>query len=705
MAVHYTSCNLCEATCGVAIEVEGANGQQRVVSVRGDEADEFSRGYICPKATALADIHHDPDRLKVPLQRTATGWRELSWDDAFDEVARRIEDVQDRHGNNAVAYYQGNPTVHSLGAMTFGQIFFRRVKTRNRYSATSADQLPHMLAGLLMFGHQLALPVPDLDRTDYLVILGGNPLVSNGSLMTAPDFKRRMRDIQARGGVVIVVDPRRTETAELADRHLFLRPGTDALLLLGVIHTLFGEGLVALGALADRVAGLDELRAAADGFAPEQVAGATGVAADDIRTLARELAGAPRAACYGRVGLCTQEYGGLAAWLVNAVNVLTGNLDRPGGAMFPTPAFDLVAMANRLGQRGSYARYRSRVSGLPEFGGELPVAALAEEIETPGDGQIKALITAAGNPVLSIANGSRLDRALPKLDFMVSIDIYKNETTRHADIILPPTFLLERDHYDVAFGIVSVRNVAKYSPAVFTRAPQQRHDWEIFAELATRVGLRGSPVRKLAARAARAALLRVGPRGMVDLAVRTGPHKLSPRALHGAPHGLDLGPLQPRLDTLLGGRRIQLAPREYLADLDRLRAREQPAGLHLIGRRQLRSNNSWMHNSHRLVKGPVRCTLLVHPDDAARLGIADGAQVRVRSRVGEVRVPAAVTDEVMPGVVSLPHGWGHDRDGTQLSVARAHAGASVNDLTDDARFDRLSGNACFNGVPVTVEPA
>jgi anaerobic selenocysteine-containing dehydrogenase len=706
--LHYRSCCLCEATCGVVIETEG----DKVVGVRGDDADPFSKGYICPKATGLADLHHDPDRLRRPMVRDGATWREVEWDAALDLVAARLRDVQRTHGRNAIGVYQGNPTAHNLGLMTFGQLFLRGLGTRNMYSATSVDQLPHMLAALTMFGNQLLMAVPDIDRADYFLILGGNPAVSNGSIMTAPDVKGRLKAIRARGGTVVVVDPRRTETAELADRHVFIRPGTDALFLLSLVQVIAAEELARPAAF---VAGAGELAAAAAAFTPEATAAATGVAPDEVRRIARELAGIERAVCYGRIGVCTQEFGGLAAWLCYAVNALTGHLDTPGGLMFTTPAVDPLPLAARVGFDGGFARWKSRVSGYPEFGGELPVAALAEEIDTPGDGQIRALITSAGNPVLSTPNGARLDRALAGLELMVSIDPYLNETTRHAHVILPPTSPLERSHYDLALNAYAVRNIARYSPPVFPRGPGQRHDWEICVELLGRM-TRGSAVRRTLGKLGARVLARLGPEGVLALGLRAGPHGLrkgarglSLAALRAAPHGVDLGPLEPRFPARLGtpDRTVRLAPALYLDDLPRLRARMAEhaaagAGLILIGRRHLRSNNSWMHNSERLVKGKPRCTLIIHPDDARPRGLADGARAKVATRVGAIEVPVEVSDEIMPGVVSLPHGWGHDRPGIRLGVAAAHAGASVNDITDERFVDALSGNSALSGVPVEV---
>jgi anaerobic selenocysteine-containing dehydrogenase len=714
MSTHFRTCNLCEAMCGIAIELEGG----RILSIRGDKDDPFSRGHICPKAVALQDIHEDPDRLKRPMRRRGSEWREIGWDEALGEAAERLAAVQAAHGRQAVAVYQGNPTVHNYGSILFGQLFVRSLGTRNLYSATSVDQLPQMLASLLMFGHQLLLPVPDVDRTSFLLMLGANPLASNGSLMTAPGVERRLKELRQRGGRIVVVDPRRTETAAVADRYLPIRPGADALLLLALLHVLFAEKRVELGRLAPFTVGLTEVERLAQEFPPEAVAGPSGVPADTIRELAREFAEGAPAVAYGRVGVSTQEFGGLASWLVNVLNALTGNLDRPGGAMFTRPAVDVVGLATRIGQRGHFDKGRSRVRGLPEFGGEYPAAALAEEIETPGSGQIRALVTSAGNPVLSTPNGVRLEKALEQLEFMVSIDFYLNETTRHAHLILPPTAALEHDHYDLIFHALAVRNTAKYSPPLFPPAEGARHDWQIFLELAGRVdAAKGRNTFKR--RLTRRALGAIGLRGLLDLLLRSGPHGsflpfgrgLSVRRLEEAPHGIDLGPLEPCLPARLGtpGKTIDLAPGRFVQDLPRLRewARQVDSNgsLRLIGRRDLRSNNSWMHNSERLVKGRDRCTLLMHPDDAGSRGLADGQPVSVKSRVGTVSVPLQVSADVMPGVVCLPHGWGHHREGTRLQVAEAHAGASLNDLTDDERVDTLCGTAAFSGTPVEVTPA
>lgn len=720
--VHFRTCNLCEAMCGLRIELEG----NRITSIRGDEEDPFSRGHICPKALALQDLHEDPDRLRQPLRRTANGWQPVSWDEALDETARRLHEVQQAHGRDAVGSYLGNPNVHNLGAMIFGPELLRTLRSRNRFSATSVDQLPHQLAAYLMFGHQLMVPIPDIDRTRYMLVLGANPLASNGSLMTAPDVRTRLRAIQQRGGRVVVLDPRRTETARIADQHVFIRPGTDALALLALLHVAVVENPPRLGRLSEAVEGLQTVQELARAFTPERAAPHTGVPADVLRGLARDFLSAGSAVCYGRMGLSTQPFGALCQWLINVLNTVTGNLDREGGAMFTLPAFDIVGGPKALGiGRGSFGRWKSRVRGLPEFAGELPAAALAEEILTPGEGRIRALVTVAGNPVLSTPNGSQLERALGELDFMVSIDPYLNETTRHAHLILPPVSPLERSHYDVAFHALAVRNTAKYSPALFEPGPDGRHDWQLALELQHRLeALRHGGRAPLRATLKYQALMKLGPERVLDLGLRMGPYGtrfhplkngLSLAKLRKAPHGVDLGALEAALPGRLQtrSRRLNLAPELLVADVRRLdeafpreaAAEVRDGELLLIGRRHLRDNNSWLHNVPGLLKGKPRCTLMVHPEDAARLGLAEGAEATVTSRVGEVTVPVSVTDEVMPGVVSLPHGYGHKREGTRLKVAAAHAGVSLNDLTDDRALDAVSGNAAFSGTPVRVRPA
>jgi anaerobic selenocysteine-containing dehydrogenase len=715
-SLHYRACNLCEAICGIQISVEA--GER--LHICGDKDDVFSRGYICPKAVALQDIHYDKDRLRYPMRRTIRGWQRIGWDEAFDEVARNLKRIQAKYGKSSVATYLGNPTVHNYGSLLFAPGFIRSLHTRNKFSATSVDQLAHHLASYLMFGHQLLLPVPDLARTKLFLILGANPAVSNGSMMTAPGMSRRLQEIQRRGGKVILVDPRYNETARLADRHLFIRPGTDVLLLLALLHVVFDEGLTRLGELAAFTDGVEKVANLVADFAPEKVASITGIDSDQIRLLAREFASAESAVCYGRIGVSTQEFGGVCQWLINVLNIVTGNLDRPGGAMFTLPAFDPITAPESLAPRGSFARWRSRVRNLPEFAGELPVAVLAEEILTEGPGQIKALVTSAGNPVLSTPNGRELDQALASLDFMVSIDFYINETTSHAHIILPPTSSLERGHYDLAFHLLAVHNTAKFSPALFEPGEDTRHDWEILVELQTRMEHEGALGSRFGHAKQKLRRRFFGPERLIDLGLRFGPYGaglkpfsngLTLRKLKQAVHGIDLGPLAPCLPGRLrtSNKRIELAPEVLVKDVERVKERlldvalpDTNGHLLLIGRRHLRSNNSWMHNSQRLVKGPVQCTVLMNPADAVHRNLTSGEDVLVQSRVGSVVLPVEVSDEMMPGVVSIPHGWGHDRPGNKMGVAQQHPGASINDVTDNQAIDALCGTAAFNGTLVTV---
>jgi len=692
MRRHLATCTLCEAACGIVVEEEGG----RVTSVRGDPDDPMSRGYVCPKVVGMQDLHEDPDRLRTPLIREGSSFREATWDEALDRAADGIRAVRKGHGPHAVAVYQGNPTAHNLGLMTTAQGVLRTLGTKNLYSASTADQVPHMVAAHEMFGHVLFMPVPDVDRTEHLLILGANPLVSNGSIMTAPDFRRRMAGIRERGGRIVVVDPRRTETASAADEHVFIRPGTDAAFLLSMMCTLFEEGLARRSSL---LSGIDELERIARTFAPEEMAQFTSIDADVTRRLAREFARG-RAVCYGRIGVCHQVHGTLAAWLVYALNAITGNIDRPGGMMWTTPAADLSFIADAVGLRG-HGKFKSRVRQLNEVAGELPIATLAEEIETDGDERVRALITSAGNPVLSAPNGRRLERALPRLDVMVSVDGYLNETTRHAHVILPPVSPLQRSHYDIALGAFAVRNFAKYVPPVLPRAPHEKDDGEIFLELGLRLRLPGllrGPFGMLGRR--------VTPELVLDMLLRTGAHRTSLAHLRENPHGVDLGPLRPRLPELLRtpDQRVHVAPKLFCDEIPALRRSLERQGdeLVLIGRRHLRSNNSWLHNSARLIKGRPRCTLMIHPDDARERGLADGALAEVVTTRGEIKMLVEVTDAMMRGVVSAPHGFGHDREGTRMSVATENAGVSINDVTDEMHLDRLSGNAAFSGQRVTV---
>ncbi|HZM30901.1 MAG TPA: molybdopterin-dependent oxidoreductase [Acidimicrobiales bacterium] len=742
----FRTCPLCEAGCGLEIGLAPAgNGDERVTRIRGDREDVFSHGFICPKGSTLKQLHEDPDWLRRPLVKRDGAFVEVGWDEAFAEVEARLLPIVEEHGRDAAAIYVGNPNAHSLAGLLYLRPLIRALGTTNVYSASTVDQRPKEISSALMFGGALTVPVPDVDRTDFLLMLGANPYESNGSLATAPDWPGRLEALIERGGTLVVVDPRRTKTAAVASRHVAIRPGADPFLLMALVNVLAADGLVDAGAAGEYLAGVDEVLAVAEPFTPEAVADVTGVDADTIRTLARDLAAARTACVYGRIGTTTALYGTLTSWLVDVLNALTGNLDQPGGAMFTTAAAGAANTRGtpRIGRGIRLGRRRSRVRGLPESLGELPVACLAEEIDTPGEGQIRALVTVAGNPVLSTPNAARLDAALATLDFYVAVDPYINETTRHADVILPVPTALQKGHYDLALLQLGLRNVANYSPPTLPMEEGQLDEWRILARLAlvaqgmgasadpaivddlvvgalvsAAVGDETGPIHGREPEEIVAALGdRSGPERLIDLMLRTGPYGdgfganpggLSLDVLLANPHGVDLGPLEPRLPDVLRTPTgmVELAPEILVEDVTRMRAAlDEPAGgLRLVGRRDLRSNNSWMHNVEVLVKGKPRCTVHVNPTDAARLGLADGADAQVASRTGKVTIPVEVTDAIRPGVVSIPHGWGHDLDGVELSVARRYAGVNSNLLADDELMDPVSGTSVLNGIPVDLTP-
>ncbi len=737
--LHFRTCPLCEATCGLEITVaQGAVGR-----IRGDALDVFSKGHVCPKGPSLKGLHDDPDRLRRPLVRMGSRFEETDWPTALARVEAGLRPLIRDHGPDTVALYTGNPWSHNYETILYTPMLYRALG-KNRFAAASLDQRPREIVSSVHFGTRTAFPVPDIDRTQLLVLLGTDPLESNGSLATAPDWRGRLRALRARGGRLVVIDPRRSATAAVADEYLPIVPGTDAALLAGIAHTLFAEGLAAPGPVGAHIDGMDAVARALSAFAPEAVAPMCGIPAERIRALARELAAAPRAALHGRLGTCLQDLATLSSWLLDVVNIATGNLDRPGGAMFARPAALGLNTSGRpgIGQGTDYATFRSRVRGLPGAFGQLPAACLAEEIDVPGEGQVRGLITIAGNPVLSAPDGARLARAFKSLEFMVSVDIYLNETTRHADVILPAPTALQRSHYDVPYYQFAVRNIANYSPPILP-LDGLMEEWRIFLTLSGMLqgagpapdvdtmdeGMATFLVRTATADASsvvhgrdagelmRALEPRRGPERILDLGLRIGPYGdgfgtregLSLDRLIEQPHGVDLGPLEPRIPEMLRTPtgRIDLATPAFIADLERLRARllETRPAFVLIGRRQLRSNNSWQHNVPSLVKGKDRCTLQVHPTDAARLGLADGAEARVTASAGSLIAPVEVTDAVMEGVVSLPHGFGHDLPGTQIGVAARQPGVNANLLATSDHVDPLSGNPHLNGIVIEIAAA
>ena len=730
---HYRICPLCEACCGLEIKVRDGS----VTSIRGHAQDVFSAGYICPKGVALKDLHEDPDRLRTPLIKRNGVFEPATWEEAFAEIERRLPPLIATHGRNATGIVVGNPSAHKIGLLTYFGKLARALGTKNVFSASTLDQMPKQLSSGLMFGHWLSVALPDISRTDYLLVLGANPLVSNGSMWTVPDFKGKAKALQARGGKLAVIDPRRTETAAVADAHHFIRPNADVFLLAAMVHTLFAEGLVTLGTVAKWVNGVEEVQQAVAPFTPEAVAERCGMSADTIRSLARTLGTTPRAAVYARIGTCTQEYGTLSSWLVDVLNTITGHLDLPGGVLFAKSAAFASNTAGKpgIGKGVSTGRHHARVSGAPEVYGELPMTCMAEEIETPGDGQIRALFTVATNPVLSSPNGPRLAKALDTLDFMVSMDIYLNETTRHADVILPGASPLEDFHYDVAFPQLSWRNHARYSPPVLPRAPGQPDEWQTLIKLMAIVQGKGSQLdanalddaqfaedaQRLFGAHANAVIEATkgfkGPQRALEVALRSGPYgdgfgtkpdglTLAKVMASNSTGGIDLGELQPRIPEMLRtpSGKVELAPASFIADLARPAADlQRPApDLVIIGRREVRTNNSWMHNLPVLAKGPFRCTALVHPTDAARLKLQDGAMTHIANGPRSVQAQVHISDEMMPGVVSLPHGWGHDLPGAQLSLATERPGANLNALLDDQLRDPLSGNAVLGGVAISM---
>lgn len=709
-------CTLCEAHCGILVTVEDA----QVTRIEGNPDDVLSQGYICPKATAMGGLHHDPDRLRTPMRRVGDGFEPIGWDEAFREIGQRLRAVRSAYGPSAIGMYLGNPAAHS-SSVIYGALLRVVLLTRNFFSASSIDQFPQEFVAWRMFGSNVLMPVIDIDRTDRLVILGANPAVSNGSITTMPNAKQRIKDVRGRGGQVVVIDPRRTETARLADQHVSVSPGGDVYLLLAMLHVLVAENLCDEKAIRAQCTGWEQLRELVAEATPERMAPHAGVDADTIRGLARDHAAASSAVLYARIGVCQQVTGTLTHWLVNTINAVTGNLDRAGGQMFATPPIDAARFAKYLPM--GYGAWTDRSGAYKSFRSELPVAVLADEILTEGDGRIRAMITYAGNPVLSTPQRGRLGAALDSLDFYVAVDMYITETTRHADIILPPISPLERADVNILFPVFSVRNNLRYDARVFDPPADGLEDWQIMARLITEMV--PMPVRRFTGRALNGLFEQFSPVRLATAGVATGPYGVLRRGRKGltvakaraSAGGIDLGPLLPRLRALIGtkDRKVHLAPEDFLAAtrtlLDDARAGSAlttPADgydLKLIGRRHLRSNNSWLHNVPAMVKGRDRCTALMHPADATDRGLTHGEPVTVTSPTGSIVVPLEVSDDIRAGTVAIPHGWGHREPGVGWTVAAALPGANVNLLHDPSLTDTFSGNSAVNNTWVTVTRA
>lgn len=732
------SCPICEASCGLLIHAD--TDSREVIRVEGDPDDFRSQGFVCPKSQAIKGVFEDPERLRRPIRKTAKGdWEEIDWETALTTVTDKLLAVREQYGHEALGVYIGNPIGFDAGTMPYTSVFMRSLMTTHVFTAATMDHFPKLISSNLLYGRANILPIPDLDRCDYLLCLGGNPVVSQGSLMSAPNVKKRLQTIQQRDGKLIVLDPRRSETAELANEHIFIRPGTDAFFLFAMVNEIFAADLVDLGHLSSAVDGLEQLQELATEFTPEAVADVTGIDADTIRRITREFSKAQRACCYGRIGTCTVEFGTLASWLVDVVGILTGSFDSEGGMMFPRPATGELEPGPEA--EFSYGRYHSAVRQFPEINGQLPCAVMAEEIDSaPSDKRIRSMITLAGNPVLSTPNGERLNRGLEGLEFMVSIDIYLNETTRHADLILPPLPQLETDNFDALAPGTAIHNYARYSEQVFEAESGGMPQWQILLEIAARLNNKScdeleaellakqcqrllsrshSPAHGVTVDVALEKLQResLGPSRQIDLMIRSGPYGdgfdddakgLTLAKLREKNTSVDLGALTPRLLEILRspGGRIVLDHEYIVGDIPRLSGKlkqSNDAALLLIGRRQPQNMNTWLHNLPALAKGKARCTLQMHPLDAKGRALDDGSEVTVSSRVGEVCVPLELSENMMRGVVSLPHGYGHKVSNIRLSVAREkQPGVNANALTDDLVMDPLSGTGVTSGIPVEV---
>ncbi len=720
-----TFCRICEPVCGMIATVE----DRRLVQLRPDPEHPISQGFSCPKGIEFADIVNDPDRLLHPMRRTAAGgFERISWATALAEIGARLREIRARHGGGSIGWYAGNPSAFSHSHAIWSAGFVRALGSRHLYTPNTQDTSSRFVASALLYGSPTIFPLPDLERTDFLLMLGANPLVSRGSIVSAGNLRAKLTGIVGRGGRVVVVDPRRTETAK-AFEHVAVRPDGDAWLLLSMLHVILAEGLVDEAAIAGQTRGIGALRAAAADWPPERAQEWSGVPADDVRALARAFAAAPSATAYGRTGACLGRHATLVNVLLDALNVVTGNLDRPGGSVFGRPPIDFTALASRLGL-ATFDTYRSRVGGFPEVLGQLPAPIMAAEIETPGPGQLRALFVSAGNLLLSVPGSDGFERALDRLDLQVGIDFYVNETHRHADYLLPAATFYERDDLPIPLLETQLTPHVQWTEAVVPPRGEARPDWQIINDLGAQLGIApvAGPLTKwtgcgrlgrLAQRVLGPAARRVTPHLMVDALLRAGRDGdrfglrrggLSLAKLRANPRGIVLAP---HVETGVLGQRVQHEDRlvhlddpRIAAELDRLAATpsaDPDFPLRMIGRREVRSHNSWLHNNPKFRDPSRRQRALVNPADAAALGLAAGDSVRVVSARGAIEVPAEITGDVGPGTVAVPHGWGHRDAG--WTIANAAGGANVNEITSPSVDDleQLSGMAHLNGVPVRLE--
>ena len=706
--IKYRTCHLCEAMCGLAIEIK----DNEVLSISGHEDDIYSKGHICPKGAALKDLHNDPDRLKEPVKRTTHGWQKISWKEAFDLVEQGFKKIRKKYGNNAIATYTGNPTVHNTGTALTLYDTINAINTQNRYASHSLDSVPVFLVNQMMFGHAMMAPIPDIENINYMLIIGANPMASNGSFMSTPNIRGKIKAIKDKGGKVVVIDPRKTETAQKASEHYFIHPEKDVLFLLAIINELTRRNAIAESRALSFSDHLEELKKIAEPYTAEKVAPVTGISTDQLNHMVDDLLGHSNSIVYGRLGVNIQSYGTLCQWLITSINILLGRLDEKGGLLFTLPAIDYVTL---MAHESKMFRYSSRVKSYQEIVGEFPTATLAEEILTEGKEQVRGFLTIAGNPARSAPNSKMVEKALADLEFMVAVDMYINETTKYADVILPPAVGLETMHYSFVLHMVATRNTTKFSPAPLPITKNQRYDWQIMQELQRRL-FSGNIFKRIKYNLGS----RIHPKTKLDLALKTGPYGIwggrlfkkdgiSLKRLEKHVGGVELSPLSAVLPKRLftKNKHIELVPEIFAKEIIKVKELLSPDAdanfpLKLIGRRHLRSNNSWMHNLPMLSGGTRRCTVMIHPDDAAQFHIEDKEMVEVYTELGSIQIEAEITKDIIQGTICIPHGWGHNAKDTALKVAEEQAGSNINELMNHERLDPLSYNMAFNGHPVAI---